>query len=86
MIKPLNQNTPSFVTPDAEKPDLSKGSYLSFTGDNGFVAYIQMTNERAIWIKQVGSEGARIYNLTFGAECGELITNYLVQRLREIEK
>lgn len=34
MVKPLNQNRAPFVTPDAEKPDLANGPFLSFTGDD----------------------------------------------------
>lgn len=86
MIKPLNSNTPSFVTPDAEKPDIANGPYLSFNADNGAVAYLQMTNERAIWFKQVSAEGKLINVATFGEPSGEPITNYLVQRLKETEQ
>ena len=83
MVKPLNQNRTPFVTPDAEKPDLANGPFLSFTGDNGSVTYIQMTNDRAIWIKQVGAEDKFISTATFHANCCESIIDYLVQRLKE---
>lgn len=85
MITPIKKNSTPFVTPDAEKPDLANGPYLSFNADNGAVAYLQMTNERAIWFKQINSNGT-IINITFGPECCEQIVNYLVQRLNETEQ
>lgn len=86
MVTPITQNSNSFVTPDAEKPDLANGAFLSFSGDNGATAYIQMTNERAIWIKQVSADGKLINIATFGVGSGEPITNYLAQRLKETER
>ena len=83
MITPINQNKTPFVTPDAEKPDLANGPFLSFTGDNGSVTYIQMTNDRFIWIKQVGANDKFISTATFHANCCESIIDYLVQRLKE---
>lgn len=85
MITPITQNSNSFVTPDAEKPDLANGPFLSFTGDNGGVAYIQMTNERAIWIKQVSAEGQLLNITTFDAGCSKYITDYFAQRLKKTE-
>ena len=78
-------DTLPFVTPGVEKPDLANGPYLSFNADNGAIAYIQMTNDRTIWIKQVGSDGKLLNIATFGVSSGEPITNYLVQRLKETE-
>ena len=83
MITPTNQNKTPFVTPGTEKPDLANGPFLSFTGDDGGVAYIQMTNDCAIWIKQVGAEDKFISTATFHANCCESIIDYLVQRLKE---
>ena len=83
MEEPLKQNTPGYVTPNAEKPDLANGPFLSFIGDDGGVAYIQMTNDRAIWIKQVGAEEKFISTATFHANCCDSIIDYLVQRQKE---
>ena len=82
----IEKNTPSYLTPDTEKPDLANGPFLSFTGDNGFVAYIQMTNDRSIWIKQARNDGKSTINATFSPESSEQIINYLVQRLKETEQ
>ncbi len=83
MITPINQNKTPFVTPGTEKPDLANGPFLSLTGENGVIAYIQMTNDRALWIKQVGAEDNFISTATFHASCCESIIDYLVQRQKE---
>ena len=85
MITPLKPNTPSFVTPGAEKPDLSNGPYLKFNGDNGAITYIQMTNDRALWFKQVSAEGMLLNITTFDAGSSKYITDYFAQRLKETE-
>ncbi len=80
-----DQNRLPFVTPDAEKPDLANGPFMSFTADNGSVTYMQMTNERIIWMKQVNAEG-RMFNVTtFDAGCSKSLMDYLTQRLKETE-
>ena len=86
MITPLKQNRPPFVTPDAEKPDLANGPYMSFTGDNGTVTYIQMTNDRFIWFKQVTAEGMLLNVTIFDVGCSKHITDYFAQRLKETER
>ena len=83
MITPLKQNKNPFVTPGTEKPDLANGPFLSFTGDNGSVTYIQMTNDRALWFKQVSAEGKLLNVTTFDVDCSKLLTDYLAQRLKE---
>ena len=83
MVKPLNQNRTPFVTPDAEKPDLANGPFLSFTGDNGSVTYIQMTNGRNIWFKQVSAEGMLLNVTAFDVGCSKYVTDYFAQRLKE---
>ena len=83
MVKPLNQNRTPFVTPDAEKPDLANGPFLSFTGDNGSVTYIQMTNDRFILFKQVSAEGMLLNVTTFDIGCSKYVTDYFAQRLKE---
>ena len=83
MITPLKQNTPAFVTPGAEKPDLANGPYLKFNGDNGAITYIQMTNDRALWFKQVSAEGILLNVTTYDADCSKCVTDYLAQRLKE---
>lgn len=85
MEEPLKQNTPGYVTPDAEKPDLANGPFLSLTGENGVIAYIQMTNDRALWIKQVSAEGKVLNITTFDAGYSKYITDYFAQRLKETE-
>lgn len=85
MNEPRKQNTPGYVTPDAEKPDLANGPFLSFTGDNGVITYIQMTNDRALWIKQVSAEGQLLNITTFDASCSKYIADYFTQRLKETE-
>ena len=75
--------TPPYVTPGAEKPDLSNGPYLSFNGDNGAITYIQMTNDRYILFKQVSAEGNLLNVTTFDVDCSKLLTDYLAQRLKE---
>ena len=85
MNEPLKQNTPGYVTPNAEKPDPANGPFLSFTGDNGTITYIQMTNERAFWFKQVSAEGKLFNVTTFDVSCSKYITDYLAQRLKETE-
>ena len=85
MITPINQNKTPFVTPGTEKPDLANGPFLSFTGDNGTITYIQMTNERAFWFKQVSAEGKLFNVTTFDVSCSKYITDYLAQRLKETE-
>ena len=82
----IKNNNPSFVTPDAEKPDLANGPYMSFTADNGVVVYIQMTNDRAIWFKQVTPEGKLLTVTTFDVGCSKYVTDYLAQRLKETEQ
>ena len=84
MITPLKPNTPAFVTPGAEKPDLSNGPYLKFNGDNGAITYIQMTNDRALWFKQVSAEGILLNVTTYDVDCSKCVTDYLTQRLKEI--
>ena len=86
MIKPIIQNDQPYITQGAEKPDLANGSFMTFHDDNGYVAHLQMTNDRIIWLKQVDPEGKCIINLTFGAPCAEPLINYLNQRLKETEK
>ena len=86
MITPLNQNKKTYITPDAEEPDLSNGPFLSFTGTNGSIAYIQMTNDCAIWIKQVSADEKNISTANFDPGCSKRIIDYLVQRLKETEK
>ncbi|MBQ2176409.1 MAG: hypothetical protein II453_15550 [Alphaproteobacteria bacterium] len=83
MITPINQNKTPFVTPDAEKPDLANGPFLSFTGDNGSVTYIQMTNDRFIWFKQVSAEGMLLNVTAFDIGCSKYVTDYFAQRLKE---
>ena len=86
MITPINQNKTPFVTPDAEKPDLANGPFLSFTGDNGSVTYIQMTNDRFIWFKQVSAEGMLLNVTTFDVGCSKQVMDYFAQRLEETER
>jgi len=86
MIKALNSNTPSYVTPDSEKPDLANGPYMSFDDDNSFVTYIQMTNDRTIWIKQVRKDNKLVINSIFNPDSAKQIINYLNQRLKETEQ
>ena len=86
MITPLKQNTPAFVTPGAEKPNLANGPYLMFNGDNGAITYIQMTNDRALWFKQVSAKGILLNVTTYDVDCSKYITDYFAQRLKETEK
>ena len=83
MVKPLNQNRTPFVTPGTEKPDTNNGPFLSFTGDNGSVTYIQMTNDRNIWFKQVSAEGTLLNVTAFDVGCSKYVTDYFAQRLKE---
>ena len=78
----MEEKTNSFVTPGTEEPDVANGPFLSFHSDTGFVAYLQMTNDRAIWIKQVSEDGKFTNVMTFAAETCESIINYLKQRLK----
>ena len=86
MVKPHNQNRTPLVTPDAEKPDLANGPFLSFTGDNRSVTYIQMTNDRFIWFKQVSAEGMLLNVTAFDVGCSKYVTDYFAQRLKETER
>ena len=80
------KENPPYVKLGAEKPDSAYGPYISFVSDLGTTSYIQMTDSRDVWFKQVSPTGDALGMATFQTGAGEAVGKYFVQRMQQTER